>query len=297
MNILFIGGGRRTSLAERFESQGHVVYGYELENNTPLSFHHAVCQGLRWDDPDIKSDIKRRMDDIKALAIPLQDAAIPILASLDPNGVVCSPRLPASICFDKQKLDVFMLDNFPDYYPAYEYDTGYIIKPRFGFGSHQVIKHKPLVGSNDVMQRLVKGPEYTVDAYFSKFTHTMIGAVPRLRIRVADGEVIESVTCQNPALHNVTKMIGEHLKLSGPVCFQYIISAGHPYLIEINARFGGGATLSLEAGFNMIDMLVTEYGNNVAINTRRSDWKPNVYMRRTLRDYFFHEGEHHENRS
>jgi hypothetical protein len=289
MNILFVGGGRRFELAAQFIKHGYKVYGYESNMDTPLSFMCEILLGCRWSDPHIDDHLWACIQEKDCLALPLQDAAIPILANFGHKRCVAPGRLPSHICYDKKKLEEFMMHNFSMYYPScITGRSGYVIKPRHGFGSSGVVHvNVEYNEEDDVVQRRVYGEEYTVDAYFSKFDHRMIGAVPRIRTRVAGGEVIDSTTVDKPQLSNITKMIGEQLGLSGPSCFQYIIDAytKRPYLIEINARFGGGATLSLEAGFDMIDMITTEYVEDKPIE-KRYPWKEGLRMQRTMRDHF-----------
>jgi predicted ATP-grasp superfamily ATP-dependent carboligase len=288
MNILFVGGGRRLELARQFTKRGYTVHGYELDIDVPLAAEYEVYTGLPWDDPHIERHLKAFIDDMNCLMLPLQDAAIPILANMGDYRCITSSRLASHICYDKKKLEEFMMHNFPMFYPSCSVgNRGYVLKPRHGFSSKDIRKVPVTVLDSDVAQELIIGKEYTVDAYFTKGHHKMVGAVPRIRTRVAGGEVIDSTTVDCPQLINITRMIGEQLCLSGPSCFQYIKEKGtqKPYLIEINARFGGGSTLSIHSGFDMIDMITTEYVKELQID-RPYDWQADVRMQRSMRDYF-----------
>jgi len=129
--------------------------------------------------------------------------------------------------------------------------------------------------------------EYTVDAYFNK-QGKMVDAVPRIRTRVAGGEVIESTTVIKPKLNQFTREVGEELGLIGPICAQYIVdNENRVYIIEINARFGGGTVLSMEAGLPIIPLLHYEYDAGKTVNYRVGSWKNGLTMKRVLKDFFF----------
>ncbi|MEB3214601.1 MAG: hypothetical protein VKL39_24845, partial [Leptolyngbyaceae bacterium] len=63
LNILFLGGGKRVSLANRFIEAGKKigktinVYSYEASEQQPISVVGKVIQGRLWDDPGISADI------------------------------------------------------------------------------------------------------------------------------------------------------------------------------------------------------------------------------------------------
>lgn len=61
--------------------------------------------------------------------------------------------------------------------------------------------------------------------------------------------------------------------------------------MEINARSGGGVILSLEAGFNMIDLLKREYVDGETIEPRDYDWKTGFGMVRYFSEHFYEEKE------
>jgi carbamoyl-phosphate synthase large subunit len=293
--ILFVGGGRRVSLAERFHGYGFTVEAYENDCVSPISQMCKTHIGRSWENSAIEYDLVKNYIDNGYYLLPLHDMAVILLAEIKKlypdrtNQVIVSSPEVANICTNKLLLEQFMMKNFPDLYPNLDCD-GYIIKPIIGYGSKDLTINKtPQYSHNYIAQKLIVGTEYTVDAYFDKQCK-MIDAVPRIRLRVGDGEVIDSITENNLRLIDITKKIGEKLNgLNGPVCFQYIMDGktAEIFLTEINARFGGGVILSLEAGLNIIKWIEAEYFDNTPIACTSGQWKHGLLMRRVSREFFF----------
>jgi len=291
--ILMVGGGRRVGLASRFITAGYDVLAYEYDTKCPLSQvpYCKVIQGKKWDDITIANDLLELIHDHDIrMIIPLMDEAVHIVSLLDVPQAVCSSTHASLTCLDKKKFEEFMLLEFPELYPIGEDSDTYMIKPRFGFGSRGI---REVHGNSycdpyaEILQRYIEGTEYTVDAYFNK-QGKMVDAVPRIRTRVAGGEVIESTTVIKPKLNQFTREVGEELGLIGPICAQYIVdNENRVYIIEINARFGGGTVLSMEAGLPIIPLLHYEYDAGKTVNYRVGSWKNGLTMKRVLKDFFF----------
>lgn len=291
INILFLGAGRRVSLAERFIARDYEIYSYEISGQVPIASVATVIEGLFWEDDNILNHIANVCieNDIE-LVIPFQDEALLVCNKLQEKGFscVCSGYEASEVCFDKRKFEFFMLQNFEDMYPKEDDSFPKIVKPVFGSGStgiHTINSAFDKVDRNEcVVQTKISGIEYSVDAFFDT-RGFFIDAVSRKRIRVDGGEVVTSLTKRCDRIIQNTKLVGEKLQLKGPACFQYMVS-DKPYLIEINARFGGGATLSLEAGFDMID-LVGKYYLGKKIDYLPSVWKDKLLMERCYKDFFY----------
>jgi hypothetical protein len=73
------------------------------------------------------------------------------------------------------------------------------------------------------------------------------------------------------------------MRALGPINAQFICINYVPYLIELNTRFGGGMTFTMEAGLDMIKWM--EYGGKFDPNFIA---KP-LELVRTVRDHYFHE--------
>jgi carbamoyl-phosphate synthase large subunit len=290
-NILFLGAGRRVSLAERFIARGHKIYSYEISSQVPISSVATVIEGLFWEDDRILNHIadvciKNEIE----LVIPFQDEALLVCSRLQEKGFscVCSKYGASKICFDKRRFELFVLQNFEDMYPKEGDSFPKIAKPIFGNdsrGVYTINSTSDKVNRNEcIVQTKISGIEYSVDAFFDN-QGFFIDAVSRRRIRVDGGEVVTSLIERCDRIIQNTKIVGEKLQLRGPACFQYMMS-DKPYLIEINARFGGGVTLSLEAGFDMIG-LVEKYYLGRKISYSPGSWRNKLLMQRCYRDFFY----------
>lgn len=294
MKVLLIGAGRRVSLAQRFIAHGFDIYAYETEINCPIASIGTVIEGKKWSDPNIRQDIVDTIDQIKPnLVLPLSDPASPILSSISYKGVVTASGRTNAICLDKQNFEK-KLQSRP-YYPSVEKDKPVIMKPIFGANSKGIMKtsYERWMAIKDhqathIAQRLVDGFEISVDAYFNKYSK-MIDAVPRQRVEVQGGEVSRSVTLSRDAhgVVEITKMVGEEIGLSGPICAQYIVGDGQSFIMEINARFGGGVILSMEAGFDQIQLLKEEWVENKICLPQQHDWQVGLSMTRYFQEYFY----------
>jgi hypothetical protein len=282
MNILFLGGGRRVELARRFLLRGCRVYAYELSRDVPVASVADVVVGKSWDNPSVHDHLKtvKELLDVRAV-LPLDDKAAATV------GWPWSYR-----CYDKQEFSAYCRRHCPDLYPTPEIGKPYVIKPRFGNGSKGIHyeyafpRNTPYESMTHVYQKQLTGKEFSVDAYFNK-AGALVGASPRERLRVAGGEVVESVTVDRPDLVKFAKSVGGAVGAVGPTCIQFIEDEdGTPFVIEANHRFGGGATLSIEAGLDMVDYVIREArGETVGAGTGRAE--PGLRMVRSMKDHFF----------
>lgn len=293
INVLFVGGGRRVSLAQRFLLKGCRLFSYEDDVNCPISEIADIIKGLRWKDPAIKDHLNSTCEKLDIdLVIPLQDEAIPICCGL---VAPCPASFEASrICFDKQEFERYMY--MYDEYPRGKSGDKVILKPRFGFSSKGIsvddfdnaVKHWK---DDLVIQKYIEGTEYSVDCYFNK-NSDLVGYVPRRRLFVQGGEVVQSVTMNrsNPLYQKLGAFISEAFKkigAVGPYCIQFIDNNGDIYIIEANARFGGGVILSLEAGFNIIGLALFEYIFGDSTPVEEPKWKEDFAMTRYFSEHFY----------
>jgi carbamoyl-phosphate synthase large subunit len=296
MKVLLIAAGRRVSLAQRFISHGFDVYSYETEVECPIASVATIIEGKRWAEPNIREHILDTINDIEPdLVIPLSDHATPILSSIPYKGVVTASGRTNTICLNKKKFEETLWDR--DYYPKVDWHD-VIVKPIFGANSKGIekmryeeyeIRAEEFIETH-IAQTCIHGFEISVDAYFNKFSK-MIDAVPRKRVEVQGGEVSRSTTLPRDSFDvvKITKEVGEKIGLVGPVCAQYIIDhwTNKPYIMEINSRFGGGVILSLEAGFDQIQLLKDEWVDGKLCLPQLYDWKPNFSMTRYFQEYFY----------
>jgi carbamoyl-phosphate synthase large subunit len=135
-----------------------------------------------------------------------------------------------------------------------------VAKPRFGsagIGVGIVRDAAQLAAAVDrpelgemVVQTLASGREHTVDVLADR-DGRCVCAVPRRRIEVRSGEVSKGVTVRSPVLQDLAARICEALPGAfGTITVQVFAdeATGRLAVIEINARYGGGFPLALEAG-------------------------------------------------
>jgi carbamoyl-phosphate synthase large subunit len=102
--------------------------------------------------------------------------------------------------------------------------------------------------------------EFTCDAYFDR-EEKLRCIVPRLRLEVRGGEVSKARTVRN----NVVDLFLTNLEYlpgaRGCLTFQFFRNriTSELYLIELNARFGGGFPLTLAAGADYPNWLYSEW--------------------------------------
>lgn len=295
MRVLLVAAGRRVSLARRFIAHGFDVFSYETEVNCPISTLATIVEGKRWADSGIRQHLVDTIEEIDPdLTLPLSDHATPILSSIVHRGIVTGSGRTNALCLDKKKFEQKLQNQ--DYYPSVEEDKPVILKPIQGANSkglHKMsyedyLRDKEKYQDTHVAQRLVDGFEISVDAYFNRFSK-MIDAVPRKRVEVQGGEVSRSTTLEKNAydVTELTRKVGEWFGIVGPACAQFIVENNKAYIMEINARFGGGVILSLEAGFDQIQLLKEEWVEGKPISSQPHDWKSNFSMTRYFQEYFY----------
>jgi carbamoyl-phosphate synthase large subunit len=247
------------------------------------AFHDADEAFLvpRLDDPDfvpriLELCLKHDVD----LIVPTIDTEMPVWAAhreqFDEIGTVValSGRDAVTIARDKQRThDWLMAHGFPTVEqttPAAALDDPHtwtyplMTKPRFGSAGlgvglvrdadelALVARHGHELGEI-VVQRVAPGVEHTIDMLADR-TGRCVCAVPRRRLEVRAGEVSKGVTARSSALAGLAAGICEALPGAyGALNMQVFVDGDvdepdNLAVIEINARFGGGFPLSLEAG-------------------------------------------------
>ena len=130
------------------------------------------------------------------------------------------------------------------------------------------------------IEEFVDGDEFTVSVYMDQ-VGKCLASVPRQRLEVRDGEVSKALTRDIPEIEELARSVAESLPGAwGPLNIQIIRDphTGQMWVIEINARFGGGDPLAWHAGANMPEWLISEaLGREPII---REGWKSNVAMLR-----------------
>ncbi len=312
INILFLGGGKKISLAERFISAAKKkgkkanIFTYEIKEDAPLLAVAKIVKGLKWKDKKIldhlKSVIKKNNIHI---VLPLVDPATVVASELKSESVknLFSPVSDEKVCrtfFDKKSANQWFIKNKFNV-PANDKHLPLIAKPVKGSASSGIffIRDKATLKffdknfdkKNYLLQKCIEGDEYTVDCYVD-IHGKILCTVPRKRVEVSSGEVIKSMIVKDDEIVRVTRALLEKSKLTGPVNVQFIraTKTKELFLIEINPRFGGGVIASIEAGADIPLMILNDYlhlPNKAVIKV-----KENLLMLRAYREIFTYANHH-----
>lgn len=248
--VLLVGGGRRVGLAKCFLKHGATLFAYEATGEVPLAAFATVIEGCDFDDPEITDDLLGVIKKHKIThVVPLMDAATVVCGDLP--GCVGSSAQAARTCYDKAAFARWMEKHHPDLYPS----PGFlrypkVAKPQFGRSSRGVVElHRPSIyewSSDYVVQDYVDGEEVSVDVFVGPI---QAFAVARTRDRVEGGEVVESTVLGDDSaeMREASVLVARGLGLRGPLNVQWRSNK----IIEINARFGGGAVLTIGAGLDL----------------------------------------------
>lgn len=313
VNILFLGGAKRVSLAEHLISAGKSlglevkVFSYELIDKVPLASVGTIIIGKKWKDETVIEDLIQvvRNHSINII-LPFVDPAIElasILKALLPDVFIPScDREICAIMFDKIKSEQWFKQNSISIPTSYKLgdDLNFpvIIKPRRGSASQgiKVINNMKEWQEVDnpkdfvIQEYIANREEYTIDCYINQ-SGQIISVVPRIRLVIAGGEVMNSKTLKDDTLINESTKI---LKTGGffGVTIQFIRNKdnGKTYVMEINPRLGGGVITSIEAGADIPTYILKEYmGESL---TPCSNWKPDTLMTRYFKEVIFY-ADHH----
>jgi carbamoyl-phosphate synthase large subunit len=307
--ILFLGASKRVSLLERFEHAASglgvklKLYSCELDEGFyPISALATVLGGPPFLSEAFPLWLRRTTDEYGIeVVIPNMDSATVALSRLAKSSfsscwaVVSSETLCESmhdkILADRffRKYEIPVPPDTPGKFPK-------ILKPRLGFGaknirivnsSEQLELELSVNNSVDIVQDFLSDVrETTVDIYMSP-RHGLRGYVLRDRIEVSDGEVM---VCRTRPPRKEEKHLIDRIAgipgWQGCITLQYVADVhGNLYVIEINPRFGGGATCAIEAGLDMSSYILIEHLGEPLPEPQRPR---NLIMSRARRD-FFHE--------
>ena len=312
INILFLGGAKRVSLAERFIKAGENlgvgvnIFSYELNYDVPIAFIGKVILGLYWNDEDIINHLKRNIYKYNIdIVLPFVDTATLVASKLKEeifNEKVFIPVSSPETCgifFDKiEAHHWFLKHNFP--VPPTETKYPMIAKPRKGSASKgvKILNNdyemegfrKSFNSSLYLIQQYIRAEEYTVDCYVSTISKLPLCIVPRKRIEVNAGEVTKAITVKHEIIEDISYRILRCTEyIEGPVTIQYLEEkeTEKVYVMEANPRFGGGVLASIEAGANIPEMILKEFLELPFEPIK--NWRPNTMMLRAYREFFLHE--------
>lgn len=299
MNLLFLGAGKRLSLAEHFLRAAALediplnLFSAELFERVAIASVAKVFKTPLFDSPAFVHHLCSTVESYKIdMVIPLMDSATVTLSSVAhvlPSVCVVSDY---DLCLTMQdKLlanEWFKARAIP--VPTSKWRYPAIYKPRRGYGSRGVVVvHDEYEDTYHrkpqwyFYQPFVEGTEYTVDAYVDR-NGQLISALSRQRVEVINGEVTHSLTHRHEGVLDITREVLEHPGWRGPITLQFIDTKAGPVLIEINPRFGGGVPHSIHLGLDTPRFILREaLGRCVE---PLDDWPDGSVMVRCLRDVY-----------
>jgi carbamoyl-phosphate synthase large subunit len=309
INILFLGGAKRVSLAEHFKSSALrrnvdlSIFSYELTELVPISSVAKVIVGLRWSDNMLISHL---CEIIKAnniqMVLPFVDPAIEISSQLkhifNDLYIPCCPANICQIMFNKKLSAKWFSENeipVPETFSDVFSEFPLILKPITGSASrgikvvHNKVELSEVKNLNEyLIQRYIENrEEYTVDCFISNSSE-LISIVPRIRLDTAGGEVVNSLTVRNNSIIEISKKILGSEKFIGPVTIQFLkdLSNDKVYVMEINPRLGGGVVASICAGADILGVMIDEFLGLPIFPI--NDWRENTLMTRYFKEVIFY---------
>ena len=306
INILFLGGAKRNSLAEAFIESGKNlgyeinIFSYELDKYVPISFLAKVIIGKKWEDNNVYYHLKTIIEKNKInIVLPFVDPAVLVASKLKRILTNQDVFIPVSslelvdIFYNKLKSNDWCIkNNFR--VPPQNNEYPQIAKPIRGSASKGIIvlkdnKELKRINKDDyLIQKYINGDEYTIDCYVSPISKKIITIVPRIRLDVQGGESIKSITKKDKQMINFAKKVLKKSKLIGPVTIQVIKekNSNKIYFMELNPRFGGAVLTSIGAGANIPLYLLKDY---LKIDMEYTEgWENNLLMIRRFKEYYIY---------
>lgn len=296
-----VAAGRRRGIGAILKGipfPNNTLFGYELEDDCPLSaIAHKVYIGKKFSPIKYRENIEDLNNVCKEasidLIIPFSCQASAWLYSyadkLIAPALTCSG---ARICYDKECFaQWFKGGDLSRHYPWPVEGEFATFKPSSGCGGDGIYyeKFRGECPIDHVAQHHLKEPEFSADCYYDKLGNFVAGAV-REREVVAAGEVLESIVIDRPDILEIVKKVGKVISFKGPICAQFMSDYnGVPKITEINARFGGGAPLSIYAGLPFHEWVIEEYIEGKALQKSAYSLQARVgaKTRRSYQDCFF----------
>jgi carbamoylphosphate synthase large subunit len=273
ISVCFLGAAKRNVLLSQFERAGTrkgikvTMASVEANADTfyPISSLATIIGGPSFDNQEVFNQFARQHLVDFDLIIPLMDSACLALARCIDSSVLSDEQsLVSQEHFVEKTVNKFSFSNAIEFsqLPHIPNTPGQfpkVVKPKSGFGGRGIFEIPDQVGLSQididtmVIQDKVSGNEVTLDAFYDR-KGKFVQGIARERISVVDGEVNHLVTRELSLIEiQYLQNLGS-IGARGPINMQLIGTSGNFKVLEINPRFGGGATASIEAGFDMPSM-------------------------------------------
>lgn len=310
--MLITSASRKVSLVKAFQKAltqegGGTVTAVDISSYAPALYfadHHFLVPESA--DPHFVEVIKRLCVEhhIRAV-IPTRDDELLLFAkhkeefaALDIFVMVPEPDV-VNLCQDKKAFIEFCRKNGfltpRSYDPSTDFtdaDLPLFVKPRFGRGSHGIIKvsSKKEIdialekNREAIVQEFIDTDEYTIDL-FTDFKSRVISAVPRQRIVVFGGESFVTKIFKHKKLIKAASLLATKLGLIGHNTIQAFFDGEVVKFIEVNPRYGGAANIGFYAGV-LTPVFLIRLLNGIKVDPILGDFKDDLVMLRYTDDIF-----------
>lgn len=304
VDFVLLGGARRVTLAEQIksivQSAGAEARFFSVERDTgfyPIANIATVIAGPKFTSEEFLPYLQGLLLTMNSpVPVACMDAALPPLSRLRGRRIgqaeiVAPTEEGARIAFNKGLTADFCRAKGilqPRRFSAIsEVDRKIIAKPVEGFGGKGIhiiddvtCDHAGLFATH-IVQEFIDGHETTHDLYIGRNNDVIVSS--RDRLAVIDGEVDHCIVRKPRAAElSLLKKVADSGLFWGPVTVQTISDGNDTFLIEINARLGGGVTASIAAGFGVIENYIQD-----AVGLRPPG-RPlrSLEMKRARRDFY-----------
>ena len=161
----------------------------------------------------------------------------------DKNSYILKPR------WGMGSLSIFEAENKKELEVLYEKAKRSIQKSYLRFESEADIDRAILI------QEKIKGDEYGFDIFNDLEGENPVVTVKR-KLAMRSGETDIAEVIENKELENIGKKIAESLKHIGNLDMDILFDGQKAYIIDMNARFGGGYPFTHSAGVNELEALI-----------------------------------------
>lgn len=131
-----------------------------------------------------------------------------------------------------------------------------------------------------IIQEYIEGDEYGLDVISDLSCKYRTTSVKR-KLSMRAGETDDAVTVDSPAMVELGRHLGDAIPHPGNLDVDILFSDNTPYILELNARFGGGYPFSHAAGVDLPKALV-EWAAGKEVDDESLQFTPGVYSYKNL---------------
>lgn len=295
MNILITSIGNKVNLAKYFRKAlfneaGGRIYGADCSSQNVG--HHFVDEFLLSPSSETVEFKHWLMTVIKNyqidLVVPSRDGDLGCLSevrddALEKHGcrILVADTSVLQLCLNKERFASWCKDHHFETPKSFspedveQADLPLFIKPKIGAGSHgilkvdswqQWLKVNPDVTDEMLIQKFIDAPEFTVDVFVDQLG-SVRSLIPRERLITSNGESIHGKVNLHALIIDETKRLAGCLGLAAHNTIQCFLVGDQVIFTEVNARYGGGFSLGVEAGADTPRYIVQEVlGKRLSVN-------------------------------